>query len=41
MELENLICDVKGKGIKRPNREAESTEAQARGGLPRSSDEAG
>ena len=40
-ELENLAGDGKGKGAKRKNREAESTDAVARGGLLRRSDEAG
>ena len=43
-ELENLVGDVKGKrtsGSNRSNREAESTDALPRGGLLRSSDEAG
>jgi hypothetical protein len=40
-ELENLADDAKGKGTSGRNREAESTDAPARGGLPRSSDEAG
>lgn len=40
-ERENLPCDAKGKGASGNNREAESTDAQGRGGLPRSSDEAG
>ena len=40
-ELENLAGDAKGKGTSGYNREAESTDAPARGGLPRSSDEAG
>src|SRR3977135_1650248 len=40
-ERENLIGDAKGKGARGPNREAESTDAPARGGLLRSSDEAG
>ena len=40
-ELENLVGDAKGKGASGSNREAESTDAPARGGLPRSSDEAG
>ena len=38
---ENLAGDVKGKGTSGSNREAESTDAPERGGLPRSSDEAG
>ena len=41
MERENLDGDVKGKGTSGFNREAESTDAPARGGLLRSSDEAG
>jgi len=40
-ELENLAGDAKGKGTSGTNREAESTDAPERGGLPRSSDEAG
>jgi hypothetical protein len=40
-ERENLAGDAKGKGTSGSNREAESTDAPARGGLPRSSDEAG
>jgi hypothetical protein len=40
-ELENLADDAKGKGTSGGNREAESTDAPARGGLPRSSYEAG
>ena len=36
---ENLSGDVKGKGASGDNREAESTDAPERGGLPRSSDE--
>jgi hypothetical protein len=40
-ERENLIGDAKGKGASGANREAESTDAPARGGLLRSSDEAG
>src|SRR6476619_8334893 len=39
MERENLIGDAKGKGASGSNREAESTDAPGRGGLPRSSDE--
>jgi hypothetical protein len=39
MERENLACDAKGKGASGYNREAESTDASVRGGLPRSSDE--
>ena len=38
MERENLTGDVKGKGASGSNREAESTDAPERGGLPRSSD---
>src|SRR6202140_3174250 len=40
MERENLAGDAKGKGASGSNREAESTDARERGGLPRSSDEA-
>jgi hypothetical protein len=40
-ERENLDGDAKGKGTSDSNREAESTDAPARGGLLRSSDEAG
>src|SRR6266542_4839592 len=40
-ERENLDGDAKGKGTSGSNREAESTDAPARGGLPRSSKEAG
>jgi hypothetical protein len=40
-ELENLAGDAKGKGTSGVNREAESTDAPERDGLPRSSDEAG
>src|SRR5215211_3951367 len=40
-ERENLDGDAKGKGTSGSNREAESTDAPARGGLLRSSDEAG
>ena len=40
-ELENLAGDDKGKGASGSNREAESTDAPERGGLLRSSDEAG
>jgi hypothetical protein len=36
-ELENLADDAKGKGTSGGNREAESTDAPARGGPPRSS----
>ena len=39
-ERENLAGDAKGKGTS-SNREAESTDAPERGGLPCSSDEAG
>src|SRR5438132_4479248 len=39
-ERENLAGDAKGKGASGHNREAESTDALERGGLPRSSDEA-
>jgi hypothetical protein len=39
MERENLAGDAKGKGASGLNREAESTDAPDRGGLPRSSDE--
>jgi hypothetical protein len=39
-ERENLAGDAKGKGASGSNREAESTDAPARGGLLRSSDEA-
>src|SRR5499426_1948569 len=39
-ERENLAGDGKGKGASGSNREAESTEAPERGGLPRSSAEA-
>jgi hypothetical protein len=35
-ELENLAGDAKGKGTSGTNREAESTDAPERGGLPRS-----
>jgi hypothetical protein len=41
MERENLAGDAKGKGASGSNREAESTDALERGGLPRSSGEAG
>ena len=41
MERENLAGDVKGKGTSGCNREAESTDAPEKAGLPRSSDEAG
>jgi hypothetical protein len=40
-ELENLVGDAKGKGPSGRNREAESTDAPVRGGLLRSSYEAG
>ena len=40
-ERENLAGDAKGKGANGSNREAESTHAPSRGGLLRSSDEAG
>jgi hypothetical protein len=40
MERENLAGDAKGKGTSGYNREAESTDAPGRGGLPRSSYEA-
>src|SRR6266700_5222182 len=39
MERENLAGDAKGKSTSGSNREAESTDAPERGGLPRSSDE--
>ena len=39
MERENLAGDGKGKGTSGDNRDAESTDAPERGGLPRSSDE--
>ena len=35
MERENLAGDGKGKGTSGDNREAESTDAPERGGLPR------
>src|SRR5213082_461297 len=38
-ERENLAGDAKGKGTSGSNREAESTDAPERGGLPRSSDQ--
>src|SRR6476659_2440400 len=38
-EPENLAGDAKGKGASGSHREAESTDASERGGLPRSSDE--
>src|SRR5467141_2751023 len=41
MERQNLAGDGKGKGASGSNREAESTDAPERDGLPRSSDEAG
>jgi hypothetical protein len=41
MERENLAGDAKGKGASGSNREAESTDAPERGGLLRSSEEAG
>ena len=41
MERENLDGDAKGKGPSGSNREAESTDAPARGGLLHSSEEAG
>src|SRR4030095_8988459 len=40
-ERENLAGDAKGKGASGSNREAESTDAPVRGGLLRSSNEAG
>jgi hypothetical protein len=40
-ERENLVGDGKGKGTSGSKREAESTDAPARGGLLRSSKEAG
>src|SRR3977135_1131845 len=40
-ERENLIGDAKGKGASGSTTEAASTDAPARGGLLRSSDEAG
>ena len=36
VERENLAGDAKGKGARGSNREAESTDAPERGGLPRS-----
>ena len=39
MERENLAGDAKGKGASGYHREAESTDAPERGGLPRSSAE--
>jgi len=41
MERENLAGDAKGKSTSGSIREAESTDAPERGGLPCSSDEAG
>ena len=41
MERENLAGDAKGKGASGSHRESESTDAPERGGLPRSSNEAG
>jgi len=41
MERENLAGDAKGKGTSGSNREAESTDTPSRGGLLRSSVEAG
>jgi hypothetical protein len=40
-ERENLASDAKGKGTSGSNGEAESADAPERGGLPRSSIEAG
>ena len=40
-ESENLAGDAKGKAKPAPTREAESTDAPERGGLLRSSEEAG
>ena len=40
MELENLAGDAKGKGTSGGTREAESTNAPVRGGLPHISGEA-
>src|SRR5580693_305841 len=40
-ERENLAGDAKGKSTSGSHREAESTDAPERGGLPRTSDEAG
>ena len=40
-ERENLAGDAKGKSTSGSNRKAESTDAPERGGLLRSSDEAG
>jgi hypothetical protein len=39
-ELENLVGSVKGKGNKRQDREAESTDGPMRGGLLRNTAEA-
>ena len=39
MERENFAGDAKGKGTSGDHREAESTDASVRGGLPRSSAE--
>ena len=41
MERENLDGDAKGQGASGSNREAEMTDAPAKGGLLRSRDEAG
>ena len=41
MERANLAGDAKGKGTSGVNREAESTDAPERGGLPRRSVEVG
>jgi hypothetical protein len=41
MERENLAGDAKRKGTSGSNREAESTDAPERGGLPRSSEDRG
>src|SRR3974377_1125269 len=40
-DRETLAGDAKGKATSSSNREAESTDAPERGGLPRSSDEVG
>jgi hypothetical protein len=40
-ELENLVGDANAKGASGRNREAENTDAPVRGGLLRSSDDAG
>ena len=40
-ERKNLAGDAKGKSTSGSNREAESTDAPERGGLPRGSDEVG